>query len=201
MGGKLRLDDVHHTWMLHALPALQQLHASACHLPRVSVLCFSAGESGGRTEVRWLALLPEPAEAGALGGPAGIASPQFGLLIVAVGGPPDATVNGQGSAGDDAGHTFQFSASMHSMESFEQAAHDHELQQDGRVHVHIDHAHMGVGGDDSWSPSGEITRKNTRSMHLVQFHSAALSPLSLCPPHPPTPTHYTRACAHTYTKK
>jgi len=27
------------------------------------------------------------------------------------------------------------------------------LLKDDYVHVHIDHKHMGVGGDDSWSPS------------------------------------------------
>lgn len=40
-----------------------------------------------------------------------------------------------------------------SLESLAAAKHDFELQQDGRVHVHLDHRHMGVGGDDSWSPS------------------------------------------------
>lgn len=38
------------------------------------------------------------------------------------------------------------------------AAHDYELTcrgrlQDDAIHVHLDHRHMGVGGDDSWSPS------------------------------------------------
>lgn len=40
-----------------------------------------------------------------------------------------------------------------SLESLAAAKHDFEMQQDTRVHVHLDHRHMGVGGDDSWSPS------------------------------------------------
>ena len=33
------------------------------------------------------------------------------------------------------------------------AKHDYELTADKYTHLHLDHAHMGVGGDDSWSPS------------------------------------------------
>ena len=33
------------------------------------------------------------------------------------------------------------------------AKHDYELKADGHTHLHLDHRHMGVGGDDSWSPS------------------------------------------------
>ena len=33
------------------------------------------------------------------------------------------------------------------------AKHEHELAPDRRVHVHLDAEHMGLGGDDSWSPS------------------------------------------------
>ncbi len=33
------------------------------------------------------------------------------------------------------------------------AKHDYELRADGFTHLHLDHRHMGVGGDDSWSPS------------------------------------------------
>lgn len=41
------------------------------------------------------------------------------------------------------------------MECVHQATHTHELQADadGALHVHVDAAHMGVGGDDSWSPT------------------------------------------------
>ena len=33
------------------------------------------------------------------------------------------------------------------------AKHDCELRPDAFTHLHLDAAHMGVGGDDSWSPS------------------------------------------------
>ena len=33
------------------------------------------------------------------------------------------------------------------------AKHDYELKADSHTHLHLDHRHMGVGGDDSWSPS------------------------------------------------
>uniref|UniRef100_A0A1D1ZZ97 beta-galactosidase n=1 Tax=Auxenochlorella protothecoides TaxID=3075 RepID=A0A1D1ZZ97_AUXPR len=47
----------------------------------------------------------------------------------------------------------QMSVSPYSLESFEKARHDHELEASGFTHVHLDAAHMGLGGDDSWSPS------------------------------------------------
>lgn len=39
------------------------------------------------------------------------------------------------------------------MASLMAAKHDYELCADGYTHLHLDAAHMGVGGDDSWSPS------------------------------------------------
>ena len=44
-------------------------------------------------------------------------------------------------------------ANRYSTEVLVAAKHDFELQQDSCVHVHLDHRHMGVGGDDSWTPS------------------------------------------------
>ncbi len=81
-------------------------------------------ESGGRADVRWAAVTP------AAGGAEGLA------VCVAGGGAP-----------------LQLSVSRFSAEEVHRAAHDHELVADGRVHLHLDAAHMGVGGDDSWSPS------------------------------------------------
>lgn len=40
-----------------------------------------------------------------------------------------------------------------SLEELFRAGHQHELRPDGLLHLHLDHRHMGVGGDDSWSPS------------------------------------------------
>lgn len=51
------------------------------------------------------------------------------------------------------GEPMQMNVSRYSLETLAAAKHDFELQQDERVHVHLDHRHMGVGGDDSWSPS------------------------------------------------
>ena len=48
---------------------------------------------------------------------------------------------------------FSFAASEYSQSQLAVAKHTNELVVDAMVHVHIDHQHMGVGGDDSWSPS------------------------------------------------
>eukprot|EP00210_Caulerpa_lentillifera_P004227 g4032.t1 len=48
---------------------------------------------------------------------------------------------------------FSFNASRYPMESFIVAKHDFELETNNETNVHIDSALMGVGGDDSWSPS------------------------------------------------
>ena len=41
----------------------------------------------------------------------------------------------------------------YSIASLMAAKHDYELRTDGYTHLHLDAEHMGVGGDDSWSPS------------------------------------------------
>jgi len=82
-------------------------------------------ECGARCDARWLQLAPGG------GGGAG------GLAVLACGAP------------------MLFSASRFSLEELFRATHNHLLRADpgGRLHVHLDAAHMGVGGDDSWSPS------------------------------------------------
>eukprot|EP00899_Mesostigma_viride_P013021 jgi/Mesvir1/2171/Mv16681-RA.1 len=48
------------------------------------------------------------------------------------------------------------SAQRFSLEQLDAATHAHELRKRDPsmdVHLHVDHAHMGVGGDDSWSPA------------------------------------------------
>lgn len=47
------------------------------------------------------------------------------------------------------------SVSRQSWQQLAAAKHQHELQPDpqANIHVHLDVAHMGLGGDDSWSPS------------------------------------------------
>ena len=41
----------------------------------------------------------------------------------------------------------------YSMSNLSLARHDYELEPDSMNHVYLDHKHMGLGGDDSWSPS------------------------------------------------
>ncbi|REL35869.1 beta-galactosidase [Thalassotalea euphylliae] len=48
---------------------------------------------------------------------------------------------------------FHFAVSQYSQENLTAAKHTHELVKSNAVHVYIDHQHMGIGGDDSWSPS------------------------------------------------
>jgi beta-galactosidase len=48
---------------------------------------------------------------------------------------------------------FLFAASSYSQSQLAAAKHSNELVAADIIHVHIDHQHMGVGGDDSWSPS------------------------------------------------
>ena len=44
--------------------------------------------------------------------------------------------------------------SVYSLQNIDDASHCKDLSRShGRVFVHLDHRHMGVGGDDSWSPS------------------------------------------------
>jgi hypothetical protein len=68
-------------------------------------------------------------------------------------------------------HGWGFSASPYSLETLDEATHDHELRADpgGRVHVHFDSRTMGLGGYDSWSP-------NVDEAFLVMPH---LPPMSL----------------------
>ncbi|CAL8464023.1 g3558 [Coccomyxa elongata] len=47
----------------------------------------------------------------------------------------------------------QMNATRYSIATLMAAKHDYELRADGFTHLHLDHRHMGVGGDDSWSPS------------------------------------------------
>ncbi|GLI68193.1 hypothetical protein VaNZ11_012533 [Volvox africanus] len=86
-------------------------------------------ESGGRADVRWIALLP------------GSGSQGPGLAVLSATPPPAPYL--------------QVSVSEHSMEAIHAARHEYEIStaRDGRTFFHLDHLHMGVGGDDSWSPT------------------------------------------------
>ncbi|KAK7283944.1 hypothetical protein RIF29_13694 [Crotalaria pallida] len=46
----------------------------------------------------------------------------------------------------------QMSASYYSTSELDRATHNEKLIEGDSIEVHLDHKHMGVGGDDSWSP-------------------------------------------------
>ncbi|ATA18132.1 beta-galactosidase [Gibbsiella quercinecans] len=48
---------------------------------------------------------------------------------------------------------FHFSLSRYSLRQLMACSHQHLLQEEDGVWLHVDGYHMGVGGDDSWSPS------------------------------------------------
>ncbi len=93
-------------------------------------------ESGGRADVRWVTLLPREVADSSSGSATGGG---VGLAAVA----------------QSAAAPLHVSVSEYSMEAVHAARHEYDLVRhpDGRTFVHLDHVHMGVGGDDSWSPS------------------------------------------------
>ncbi|MFD2166154.1 beta-galactosidase [Thalassotalea euphylliae] len=48
---------------------------------------------------------------------------------------------------------FHFNVSQYGLQQLVEAKHTNDLAETGDVHICIDHKHMGIGGDDSWSPS------------------------------------------------
>lgn len=48
---------------------------------------------------------------------------------------------------------FQFSVSQYAQQTLAKAKHTCDLMAEKTIYVRLDHQHMGVGGDDSWSPS------------------------------------------------
>ena len=128
-------------------------------------------ENGGRADVSWAALTGAGAGAGGLAfvcthnatpaaWPSAADAARDGASAAAAAAIPDAPA---WEAAQAAGPALQlFSAARHSWRELDAARHQHELKAadcdggahgGGVVHVHLDAAHMGVGGDDSWSPS------------------------------------------------
>ena len=87
------------------------------------------GECGGRTDTRWIQW-----------------ENPFGRRITS-------SLVSDTRKGTEATSYCQFSSSFFSLEELDKCRHNFELTEDKAVHVHIDAAHMGVGGDDSWSPT------------------------------------------------
>jgi beta-galactosidase len=134
-----------------ALVRLYSAAISTLHTPYIA-----PSENGGRGGVRWMALMPE--QTAFLGG-----CP----IVVATAQPVDSSEQCQPWPQDNActvqaagkdlvfcpRDCFHFSASHYSTEDLHTAKHDHELPTDGLCCLHLDGMHMGVGGDDSWTPS------------------------------------------------
>lgn len=86
-------------------------------------------ESGGRADVQWLLLMPNRVHSG---------QQHEGLKFA---------MSGQGTP-------MQVNVSVYDIKTLAANRHQHTLVPDAHfVHVHLDVAHLGVGGDDSWSPT------------------------------------------------
>ncbi|MBU2864475.1 beta-galactosidase [Reinekea forsetii] len=65
---------------------------------------------------------------------------------------------------------FQFSVSRYSQRSLASAQHPHELESEAGWVVNLDHRHMGIGGDDSWTPSVHEEFKLTETTYRYQLN-------------------------------
>lgn len=72
----------------------------------------------------------------------------------------------------------QMSASFYGTAELDKATHNQDLVKGDDIEVHLDHKHMGVGGDDSWSPS-------VHDQYLVPPEPCSFS-VRLCPIFPST---------------
>lgn len=75
----------------------------------------------------------------------------------------------------------QMNASYYNTEELDRATHNDELIKGGDIAVHLDHKHMGLGGDDSWSPT-------CHDKYLVPAVSYSFS-IRFCPITSPTSGH------------
>ncbi|WP_312059284.1 beta-galactosidase domain 4-containing protein, partial [Pantoea septica] len=73
---------------------------------------------------------------------------------------------------------FSFSLSRYSLEQLRDATHRHLLRAEPGCWLHLDAAHMGVGGDDSWSPSvsAEFLLTQRRWRYALRFSPSAPAP-------------------------
>lgn len=127
---------------------LYQSTVADMHVPYVF-----PSECGGREDTRWLGLTapvhpdsagePDPAPPGLL-----VAHTPWRAASLDAASP----AAGPAGAAHECVNGLHFSVSRYSIASVMAARHQHELQA-GALQVHLDAAHMGVGGDDSWSPS------------------------------------------------
>lgn len=69
---------------------------------------------------------------------------------------------------------FQFSVSRYAQHALAAAKHTNEIVKEEKVYLRLDHQHMGVGGDDSWSPSvhKEFQLTDNHYAYRVSFQPA-----------------------------
>lgn len=69
---------------------------------------------------------------------------------------------------------FQFSVSQYASHALAAAKHTNEIVKEEKVYLRLDHKHMGVGGDDSWSPSvhKEFQLNDNHYAYRVSFQPA-----------------------------
>ncbi|GBG81345.1 hypothetical protein CBR_g32018 [Chara braunii] len=109
-----------------------RIGAYSCRAADLHVPYIMPGECGGRADVRWMAILSETESKEDEGNqPAGLmASP-------ARGSPP-----------------MQMNVSIYDASELDRCTHHEDLRPSSNgIQVRLDHQHMGVGGDDSWTPS------------------------------------------------
>lgn len=66
------------------------------------------------------------------------------------------------------------------MSNLSLARHDYELEPDSMNHVYLDHKHMGLGGDDSWSPSVHEVRTTPHHDGTVAVRSVNMFMRCVC---------------------
>ncbi|WP_413112942.1 beta-galactosidase [Thaumasiovibrio sp. DFM-14] len=72
---------------------------------------------------------------------------------------------------------FQFSVSQYAQAQLAAAKHSNELVTEKKIYVRLDHKHMGVGGDDSWSPSVHEAFQLTGSTYAYRVMLKPAQPL------------------------
>lgn len=145
---------------------LYSADVSTLHTPYVA-----PSENGGRGGTRWVALMPQQVNSVSSsqpGGGPGSTQAAGGCPVVLAAAVPVSSSESCQPWPQDGGDTGQapqvgaafcprdglhFSASHHSTEDLFAAKHNHELPEGGPCYLHLDGMHMGIGGDDSWTPS------------------------------------------------
>ena len=138
----------------------------AMHVPYVV-----PSENGGRADVQWCKLSdPESGEGIKLSYKTDDKSPREEVKE----GFPKQMTQGK-TCPRPAGTTgAQLSVSRYSVEELEQAKHQYELTPSEKIHVHLDTAFMGIGGDSSWLPQ---THKQYRVSGSKWTYNVKIEPL------------------------